>query len=148
LVLIAATVPNPGESIISSFSFWMRLLSNIILRLSPEFAEQPAAIKKTLDGMPPAEMEEVVAKFSRESSSLMLDRVDWELDSPVPVTYLRCLRDRGALSPARQTQLAARLPGASIIDIDACHYAMLEKPAEVAAILNSICTASQSGSIR
>ena len=88
--------------------------------------------------MPPAEVEAATAKFSKESSSLMLDRVDWKLDSQVPVTYVRCLRDLGALSPAYQEQLAARLPGADVIGIDACHYAMLEKPSEVAAVLNAI----------
>jgi len=138
LVLIAAMVPNPGEPMISSFPFGMRLMSNIVLRLMPEFAELPAAIKKNLNGMSPAEIEEAAAKFSKESSSLMLDRVDWKLDSQVPVTYVRCLRDLGALSPSHQEQLAARLPAAEIIAIDACHYAMLEKPAEVAAVLNSI----------
>jgi pimeloyl-ACP methyl ester carboxylesterase len=138
LVLIAAMVPNPGEPMISSFPFGMRLMSNIVLRLMPEFAELPAAIKKNLNGMSPAEMEEAAAKFSKESSSLMLDRVDWKLDSQVPVTYVRCLRDLGALSPSLQEQLAARLPAADIIAIDACHYAMLEKPTEVAAVLNSI----------
>jgi len=138
LVLIAAMVPNPGEPMISSFPFGMRLMSNIVLRLMPEFAELPAAIKKNLNGMSPAEMEEAAAKFSKESSSLMLDRVDWKLDSQVPVTYVRCLRDLGALSPSHQEQLAARLPAVDIIAIDACHYAMLEKPTEVAAVLNSI----------
>ncbi len=138
LVLIAAMVPNPGEPMISSFPFGMRLMSNIVLRLMPEFAELPAAIKKTLHGMSSAEMEAAAAKFSKESSSLMLDRVDWKLDSRVPVTYVRCLRDLGALSPSHQEQLAARLPAADLIAIDACHYAMLEKPTEVAAVLNSI----------
>lgn len=138
LVLIAAMVPNPGEPMISSFPFGMRLMCNIFLRLMPEVAEPPAAIKKALNGMSPAEVEEAAAKFSKESSSLMLDRVDWKLDSQVPVTYVRCLRDRGALSPSYQEQLAARLPATDVIAIDACHYAMLEKPTEVAAVLNSI----------
>jgi pimeloyl-ACP methyl ester carboxylesterase len=139
LVLIAAMVPNPGEPMISSFPFGMRFLSNIVLRLMPEFAEPPAAIKnKSLNGMSSAEVEAAAARFSKESSSLMLDRVDWKLGSQVPVTYVRCLRDLGALSPSHQEQLAARLPAADVIAIDACHYAMLEKPTEVAAVLNSI----------
>jgi pimeloyl-ACP methyl ester carboxylesterase len=138
LVLIAAMVPKPGEPMISSFPFGMRLMSNIVLRLIPEFAELPAVIKnKNLNGMSPAAADLVAAKFSKESSSLMLDRVDWKLDSRVPVTYVRCMRDRGALSPTYQEQLAARLPGANVIAIDACHYAMIEKPTEVAAVLNS-----------
>ncbi len=138
LVLIAAMVPNSGEPMISSFPFGMRLISNIVLRLMPEFAELPAAIKKNLNGMSPAAVEAAAARFSKESSSLILDRVDWNLDSQVPVTYVRCLRDLGPLSPAYQEQLAARLPGADVIAIDACHYAMLEKPTEVASLINGI----------
>jgi pimeloyl-ACP methyl ester carboxylesterase len=144
LVLIAAMVPSPGEPMVSAFPFGMRLLSNIILRLVPEFAELPAVIKrKNLNGMSPAAVEEAAAKFSKESSSLMLDRVDWKLDPQFPVTYVRCLRDLGALSPEYQEQLAARLPGADVIAIDACHYAMLEKPDEVAALLNGSARRSQ-----
>jgi pimeloyl-ACP methyl ester carboxylesterase len=139
LVLIAAMVPNPGEPIISSFPFGMRLMSNIVLRLMPEFAELQAVIKKrSLNGLSPAEVEVAAAKFSKESSSLMLDRVDWNLAAQLPVTYVRCLRDLGALSPEYQEQLAARLPSANVIAIDACHYAMLEKPAEVASLINGI----------
>jgi hypothetical protein len=49
------------------------------------------------------------------------------------------LNDRGALSPAFQKQLAARLGAqVKIAPIDACHYAMLEKPGEVASMINAI----------
>jgi pimeloyl-ACP methyl ester carboxylesterase len=140
LVLIAGMVPAPGASMVSSFPLPMRLISNVFLRLTPEFAQPLRAIKANLlNGMPQALAEHAASKFTKESSSLFFDPVDWSPSSAMPATYVRCLRDRGALPPAYQEQLAARLgPQTSVVSIDACHYAMLQKPIEVTAILNSI----------
>jgi pimeloyl-ACP methyl ester carboxylesterase len=114
--------------------------SNIVLRFPDEFSQPARAIKTTLlNGMPSELAEEAASKFTKESTSLLLDQVDWSPKTATPATYVRCLRDRGVLSPAYQERLAARLgPGSSIVSMDACHYAMLEKPLEVAAVLNSI----------
>jgi pimeloyl-ACP methyl ester carboxylesterase len=140
LVLIAGLVPNPGAPLLSSFPTVMRLISTFVLRLTPEFSQPRRVIKaKLLNGMPSALADEAAAKFGNESSSLFLDRLDWIGNLAVPITYARCLKDRGVLSPTFQEQLAARLgPHAAVASIDACHYAMLEKPAEVATLLNSI----------
>jgi pimeloyl-ACP methyl ester carboxylesterase len=114
-VLIAAMDPKPGEPMISSFPFGIRLMRNIFLRFMPEFAEPPAAIKKQgSEWHVPRRGGGSGGKFAKESRSVMLDRVDWKLDSQIPVTYVRCLRDLGALSPAHQEHLAARLPGDNI----------------------------------
>jgi pimeloyl-ACP methyl ester carboxylesterase len=140
IVLIAGMVPYPGTPLLSSFPPVIRMISNILFRLTPEFSQPPNAIKaKLLNGMSVALADEAASKFTKESSSLFLDRVDWRSDPAIPVTYVLCLNDRGALSPALQKQLAARLgSNVKIVSIDACHYAMLEKPAEIAAVINAI----------
>jgi pimeloyl-ACP methyl ester carboxylesterase len=140
IVLIAGMVPNPGAPLLSSFPPATRLISNVLFRLTPEFSQPLNVIKtKLLNGMSGAQADEAASKFTKESSSLFLDRVDWHSDPAIPVTYVLCLNDRGALSPAFQKQLAGRLGSkVTIASIDACHYAMLEKPTEVAAVINAI----------
>jgi pimeloyl-ACP methyl ester carboxylesterase len=140
IVLIAGMVPYPGAPLLSSFPPVIRLISNVLFRLTPEFSQPLNIIKtKLLNGMALAQADEAASRFTKESSSLFLDRVDWRSDPAIPVTYVLCLNDRGALSPAFQKQLAARLgSNVNIVSIDACHYAMLEKPTEVAAVINAI----------
>ena len=140
VVLIAGMVPNPGETLLSAFPPALRLITNLVLRLSPEFSQPFNVIKaKLLNGLPEAQANEAASKFTKESSSLFFDRVDWRPDPAISVTYVRCLNDRGALSPSFQEQLAARLgSNATITSIEACHYAMLEKPDEVAAVINGV----------
>jgi len=140
IVLIAGMVPYPSAPLLSSFPPVIRLISSVLFRITPEFSQPLNVIKtKLLNGLSVAQADEAASKFTKESSSLFLDRVDWRSDSAIPVTYVVCLNDRGALSPAFQRLLAARLgSNVKISSIAACHYAMLEKPTDVVAVINSI----------
>jgi pimeloyl-ACP methyl ester carboxylesterase len=140
VVLIGGIVPIPGAPAVSSFPFAMRIACKALLRFTHQFSQPVGVIKATLlNGIPAALADDAAAKFTSESTSLLFDPVDWSPMTATPATYVRCLRDRGVLSPTHQQRLAARLgPRASVVSLDACHYAMLEKPGEVAAIINSI----------
>jgi len=139
LVLIAGPVPVPGKCVLSSLPFVIRLMSCLVLRLNPvEFAQSPKMAEATLlNGLPPAIAQRAASRFTKESTSLVLDPVHWNPSFARPVTYVRCLRDRGPLSPSHQKRMAAKLD-ATMISIDACHYVMLEKPSEVANVLNAV----------
>jgi pimeloyl-ACP methyl ester carboxylesterase len=139
LVLIAGPVPAPGKSILSAFPLAMRLTSRLVLRLNPvEFSQSRRTAKATLlNGLPPLVAAQAAARFTNESTSLVLDPVHWNPKLATPATYVQCLRDRGPLSPSHQKRMAARL-GASVVPIDACHYVILEKPTEVANVLNVV----------
>jgi pimeloyl-ACP methyl ester carboxylesterase len=56
------------------------------------------------------------------------------MDIPCPVTYL-ILNDDRLVSPKKQLEMAQRIPGAEIIDIDSCHQVVLHKPKELSDIL-------------
>ena len=115
----------------------IRLMSCLVLRLNPfEFAQSPKMAKATmLNGLPPAIAQRAASRFTRESTSLVLDPVHWNPSFARPATYVRCLRDRGPLSPSHQKRMAAKLD-ATMLSIDACHYVMLDhKPSEVANVL-------------
>jgi pimeloyl-ACP methyl ester carboxylesterase len=145
MVLVAGPVPLPGCSIVSAFPPAMRAISRVVLRMNAgEFSPSPRTVKTTLlNGLPPDKAETVATRFTPESTSLVLDAVNWERSSLPPVTYVQCLRDRGPLSPSRQARLAERLgPATELIAIDACHYVMIERPVVLADLLNSIASSS------
>lgn len=141
LVIVAGPVPEPGESTVSSFPLFMRLLSGIVLATRPESFSQPVSVAKStlLNGLQESVAEAAAARFANESTSLVKDKVHWQRPLPCPATYVQCLRDRGPLSPAHQRRLAQRLcPTVSIRSLDACHYVMLERPHELAVIIDSV----------
>jgi pimeloyl-ACP methyl ester carboxylesterase len=145
MVLIAGPVPAPGSSILSAFPLPMRVISRIGLAIGAgEFSLSPRLAKATLvNGIASEQGDAIAARFTAESASLVLDPVTWDRASVPPLTYVQCLRDRGPLSPTRQARLAQRLGrAAELMAIDACHYVMIERPAVVAELLNSMASSS------
>ena len=59
------------------------------------------------------------------------------LQRPVPRVYVRLLRD-AIVVPAQQDRMIANMGGAQVVELDAGHMAMISRPAELAAILNSL----------
>lgn len=140
VVCLAGPVPRPGQSVVSSFPLLMRAASRVVLWLSgPEFAQSRRMSEQTFfNGMDPARVSRACDRLTKESAAVVRDPVRWSGRPPAPCTYIKCLRDRGPLSPRHQSRMAARLGGASVVELDACHYAMLDRTAEVAAALNRI----------
>ncbi len=141
VVILAGPVPKPGNSIVSSFPFLARLASKVVLSFCPgEFSANQEITKATLlNGLQPDLAERVAKRFSKESLSLVLDPVQWSISDSTQITYIQCLRDKGPLPPKYQLHLASRLgQRVSVLPIDACHYAMIEKPAELAAMIDAV----------
>lgn len=141
LVIIAGPVPRPGVSITGSFPFLMRVASRVVLwRSGPVFTQSPRMAERTmLNGLDARRVQVACTRFTAESRSLVLEPLRWSGRPPAPCTYIRCLRDRGALSPQFQERMAANL-GADVrvVSLDTCHYPMLERPEQVAATLNEV----------
>ena len=145
IVIIAGPVPRPGVSITGSFPFLMRTASRVVLFCSgPQFTQsRRMAERRMLNGVETHRVQAACARFSAESRALVQEPLNWSGRPPAPCTYIRCLRDRGALSPAFQERMAANLgSGVRIISLDTCHYAMLERPQQVASTLNEIAEGS------
>ena len=53
---------------------------------------------------------------------------------PCPVTYI-VLRDDRLISPSQQRAMAARIPDATVIELEAAHQAATQKPRELAELL-------------
>ncbi len=139
IVIVAGPVPQPGVSITGSFPLLMRVASRIVLWCSgPEFTQSARMAERTmLNGLNPQRVQAACARFTAESRSLVQEPLRWSGQPPAPCTYIRCLRDRGALSPEVQNRMAANLGEAvRVVSIDTCHYPMLERPEQCAGILN------------
>jgi pimeloyl-ACP methyl ester carboxylesterase len=59
------------------------------------------------------------------------------LQLPVPRVFVRLLRD-AIVVPSEQDKMIANMGGAETFDLDAGHMAMVSRPTELAAILNSL----------
>jgi pimeloyl-ACP methyl ester carboxylesterase len=141
VVCLAGPVPRPGDSIVASFPLLMRIASRLVLWFSGrEFSQSRRMSEKTFfNGMDPARVSRACDRLTKESSALVREPVRWSGRPPAPCTYLKCLRDQGPLSPRYQDRMAANLGDAvKVVALDACHYAMLDRPGEVAAALNQI----------
>ena len=141
IVVLAGPVPPPGVSITGTFPFVMRIASRIVLAFSgAEFAQSAGmARSRLLNGLDEERVRWACSRFTTESKALVQEPLHWSGRPPAPCTYIRCLRDRGALSPSYQEQMAANLgPTVKMVSLETCHYAMLERPHDVARILNDI----------
>ena len=141
IVCLAGPVPRPGDSIVASFPLLMRIASRVVLWFSGrEFSQSRRMSAKTFfNGMGPDQVSRACDRLTPESAALVQEPLRWTGRPPAPCTYLKCLRDRGPLSPRHQNRMAANLgTGVRVVALDACHYAMLDRPGEVAAALNHI----------
>lgn len=141
VVVVAGPVPRPGTSIVNCFPFFMRVASHFVLAIAgPTFAAGRRVTEHTLlNGLSSAKARQACDRMTLESSALVREPLRWSGRVPVPCTYIKCLRDRGPLSPRHQDRMAMNLGDrVRIVTVDACHYAMLERPSEIAAILNQL----------
>jgi pimeloyl-ACP methyl ester carboxylesterase len=141
VVCLAGPVPRPGESIVDSFPWLMRIASRFVLWFSGrEFSQSRGMSERTFfNGMPPARVRQACDRLTPESSALVQEPVQWSGRPPAACTYVKCLRDQGPLSPRHQERMAANLgSGVKVVALDTCHYAMLDRTGELAAALNQI----------
>ncbi len=78
------------------------------------------------------------ARAIKDSMNFYFQPVSWATVGPVPVTYVKNLRDR-AVPPDLQDEMMARLPyGCTVIELDTGHVPAVTDPAEFAAIVNGV----------
>jgi pimeloyl-ACP methyl ester carboxylesterase len=141
VVCLAGPVPRPGGSVVDSFPLVMRIASRVVLWLSgAEFSQSRRMSEKTFfNGMDPERVRRACDRLTKESAALVREPLRWSGRPPASCTYIKCLRDREPLSPRHQDRMAANLgEGVRVVPVDSCHYAMLDRPREVAAALNEI----------
>jgi len=138
LVYVACSTPPDGSSIAASVSGRSRLA----LRVGRRFLDRggtmpwPLARAAFCNGMTAVQRSIVREQLVAESSVLLKEPVDRSrLDPSIPATWVLTLQDR-SLSPRQQRRSIANLGGVDrVVELDACHDAMVSHPTELARIL-------------
>lgn len=136
-VYVAAVVPAEGGSFAQAMGFPGRWLLPLLFRLNP-------------NGLRPSERmirAELCEDLSAEDASLVVERYQPEypglylsaVGAPptVPSTYVSLARDR-SVPPTLQARVAARVPQATIRELDGGHLVMLSRPSELAATIDQV----------
>lgn len=139
LVLISGPVPVSGTCVVDNFPLVPRWISKVVLTFQSSEFTQPESVARgsLLNGCPEDKIQFALSRFKNEATRIVLEKFTWSGKPPAPVTYVKCLRDKGALQPPHQDEMARRL-NVTPTPLDSCHYPMLEKPAELAAIIDRV----------
>ena len=86
-------------------------------------------------GLDPMQRVETVGHLGPLPIRMLTQPVALNLDAlPCPVTYIVLRGDR-LISPSQQRAMAARIPDATVIELEASHQAVTQKPRELAELL-------------
>ena len=144
LVFISCVVPPHGVSVADVLD----TLSPTVAELAAQLGDAVIAADGTLhpdfatamfcNDMDDDQRAFTLARLVPESMNIISEPADLDgLRQAIPRTYIRLLRD-ASLTLDAQDRMVANLGDAQIIDLDAGHMAMISRPAELAAILDSL----------
>ena len=140
VILVAGIVPPPGRAPVSAYPMPARAavkLCKTVGSLTGKDVRVPANLvrKYLCRGLDPMARAAAVGHLGPLPLRMLTQRVHLEFDAlPCPVTYV-VLGDDQLISPARQRVMANRIPGATVIELNAAHQAAMQKPRELAELL-------------
>ena len=140
LVLVAGIVPAPGKAAVSAYPLAARLgvaISKTAGTLTGRDIGVPKSMvsKYSCRGLDPMQRLQTVGHLGPMPLRMLTQPVRVDFGSlPCPVTYVVLGGDR-LISPAAQRTMAARLPGATVVELDAAHQVTAQKPRELADLL-------------
>lgn len=144
VVFIACTVPEHGQSALHTLPVE---LHETVRQAHAEQGNEPSTMDPELaraffgNDLSDEQFAWCQERMVPEGLGLIVEPVDLTpLRSPLPRTWVRPLRD-AIVDPERQLEFAANVGDCPVVDIDAGHMVMVSKPAELAAILQSIAEA-------
>lgn len=140
IVLLAGIVPANRRAPVSAYPFLVRSAINlckVIGTLSGRDLQVPRAIVSgyVCRGLEPMQRVETVGHLGALPTRMLTQPVALNPDTlPCPVTYI-VLKDDRLITPSQQRAMAARIPNATVIELDAAHQATVQKPKELAELL-------------
>lgn len=140
LVLVAGIVPARRSAPVSAYPFPARAavgLCKMLGSLTGRDIQVPKSLVSNYvcKGLEPMQQVETVGHLGPLPLRMLTQAVDLELDNlPCPVTYV-VLNDDRLTTAAQQRAMAARIPGATVVEMDAAHQAAEQKPRELAELL-------------
>ena len=143
VALLAGIVPPNRGKPVSSYPLLARVTIRLSKTLGSVIGRDLQAPKAMLSGyvckgLDPMQRVETVGHLGPLPLRMLTESVTLSLDAlPCPVTYIVLGGDR-LISPAQQRAMAARIPGATVVELDAAHQAPAQKPRELAEILLAV----------
>ncbi len=140
IVLVAGVVPARHRSMISAYSQPARVsyhLLSFLSTLSRQELKLPIhAINRYLcNTMGPMEVVQNLGFFGPLPTRVLKTRISLDDNGlSSPITYVVLGQNR-VISPEAQRQTAHRFGSEEVVEIEACHQVMLEKPEELADVL-------------
>ena len=139
VAIVGGMVPEGSRPLISGCTgrvgSWFKLrsifssLSGREVKLPPPFVSR--YLCNTMDAM---EIVQILGFFGPLPTRLLNSRLSLEAELPSPLSSIVLTQDR-MVSPQAQRRTAERLNSDEIVEIDACHMGVWEKPREVAEAL-------------
>lgn len=143
IVYLAASIPVKGRNAIDMLPFFPRILNIIMLAIMPKGMKMPDKSREKMirDNFCNDSSEEIIKyvlsnKLVAEPPAIAYYRPDYTSLGLIPCTFVRTLKDR--MFTADEQEKTAKRAGCRLVDIDSGHMAMLNKPAELAEILNRL----------
>ncbi len=140
IILVAGIVPAQGKSALSAYPMPARtalrscgLLGKLTGR---DFSLPNSVMSRYLcGGLDPMQRIETVGHLGPMPLRMLTQAVSLDWDAiPCPITYIVLGGDR-LISPSVQRAMAARIPNATVIELDAVHQVGMQKPRELADLL-------------
>jgi pimeloyl-ACP methyl ester carboxylesterase len=142
IVLLAGMVPQQQRSMVSVLPSRARIGFKAMSAMSGlvgKGLKLPRGViyNQLCNGMDPMEVVHSLGHFGPIPTKVMTTKVSLEqAEPPSPVTYVVLSQDK-VLPPDLQYRMARRVPGAEVVNLDACHQVMLSNPKELADLLLS-----------
>ena len=140
VVLLAGIVPSNRGAPVSAYPRLARYavgLCKVLGSLSGRDVQVPRGLVSgyVCRGLDPMQRVETVGHLGPLPLKMLTQPVTLNLDAlPCPVTYI-VLGDDRLISPSQQRTMAARIPNATVIELEAAHQATAQKPRELAELL-------------
>lgn len=140
LVLVAGIIPANGDTPASAYPLPARTLIRMCKTLSGLSGKDipvplGAVSRYWCSGLDAMEQVQTIGHFGPLPLRMLTQPVSLNLNElPCPVTYVVLGNDR-LITPARQRDMAARIPGATIVELNAGHHAAVQNPRELADML-------------
>lgn len=145
VVFVGASVPQSGQRVLDSMVPSQRRATAFGLQLLERGIPLPKAlVHRTVRETVLNDMDEATAQFAldryvvNDVLAMFRERASETDFRGVPRTYIKLLKDQGALPPLYQDRIIAALRPVNVLMLDTGHTAMLSRPTELAALLNDI----------
>jgi pimeloyl-ACP methyl ester carboxylesterase len=139
-VAVGGLIPEVGASYYSLFSLPQGLFLRFLALVNKGGFKPPNSLitKAYAADLNSTAQHKLLSQYAYESPHIFSAPVSWTLPPGVPRYYIRFLHDASGFSPEQQSVMAKRLGACAELDLDCGHLGMLNKPRDLADILNSI----------